>query len=138
VAGAKASNKKQGKGDAADAAEKTGVTERTIRNRTRIGEALGKLAEEIRGTSVEDSQSDLLELTKIKPYLTHLNRSEANTESHKGSSSDPKGVKIRSRVESRNSLSDVRKRANIPLGRPKTPLLARKKGGGGRLAGFIS
>ena len=47
---------------AADAATAIGTTERTVRNKTRIGEQLESVAEQLTGTAIEDNQSELLAL----------------------------------------------------------------------------
>lgn len=51
---------------AADTAEKTGVTDRTIRTKVQIGEALGEVADDLMGTPVADSQKDLLALARME------------------------------------------------------------------------
>lgn len=48
-----------------DVAKKTGVTERTIRNKTKIGEALTEVAPRLMDTPVADSQKDLLALARM-------------------------------------------------------------------------
>lgn len=50
---------------AADAAAATNETERTIRNKTRIGNTLGDVADLLEGTAIEDNQSDLLALSSL-------------------------------------------------------------------------
>lgn len=52
---------------AEDTAAKTGKTDRTIRNKTRIGEALADVAMDLIGTPIEDSQKDLLSLASMTP-----------------------------------------------------------------------
>lgn len=76
IAGAIASNKTQGKGDAtdnmsvasyaADAANAVGETERTVRRKIRIGEQLANVAEQLQATAIEDNQSELLALAKLQ------------------------------------------------------------------------
>jgi len=48
-----------------DAAEKMGVTDRTVRTRTALGERLEMFADLIRGTPIEDNQSELQRLAKL-------------------------------------------------------------------------
>ena len=42
------------------------MTERTVRNKTRIGEQLADVAEQLQGTAIEDNQSELLALAKLQ------------------------------------------------------------------------
>jgi len=50
---------------AQDAAEKTGDSERTVRRHTAVGERLEMFADLIRGTPIEDNQSELQRLAKM-------------------------------------------------------------------------
>ena len=50
---------------ATDAAAATGETDRTIRNKTRIGNSLGDVADLLEGTAIEDNQGDLLALSSL-------------------------------------------------------------------------
>ena len=50
---------------AQDAAEKTGDSERTVRRHTAVGERLEMFADLIRGTPIEDNQSELQRLAKL-------------------------------------------------------------------------
>lgn len=52
---------------AADTADKTGQTERTIRNKVQIGKQLADVAEQLQGSAIEDSQRDLLALARLSP-----------------------------------------------------------------------
>ncbi len=52
---------------AVDTAAKAGVTPRTIQTEVRVGRALEPFADELKGTKVEDSKKDLLELAKAEP-----------------------------------------------------------------------
>lgn len=51
---------------AADAANAVGETERTVRRKTRIGEQLAEVAEQLQDTAIEDNQSELLALAKLQ------------------------------------------------------------------------
>ncbi len=50
---------------AQDTAAKLGVTDRTVRNRTRIGARLGDVADALLGSPIEDNQQELLRLARI-------------------------------------------------------------------------
>lgn len=76
VAGARASNTAQGKGDAtadsavasfsADTATKTGRSERSVREDAQIGESIPEdVFEAIKGTPIADSKTDLLLLSRL-------------------------------------------------------------------------
>jgi N6-adenosine-specific RNA methylase IME4/ParB-like chromosome segregation protein Spo0J len=53
-------------GYAENAAQSIGVTERTVHNKTRIGEQLESVAEQLIGTAIEDNQSELLALASLQ------------------------------------------------------------------------
>ena len=51
---------------ATDAAQATGLAERTVRQKTSIGEALEPIAGKLVGTDIEDNQAELLALVKLQ------------------------------------------------------------------------
>lgn len=58
---------------ATDAANAVGEAERTVRRKTRIGEQLAEVAEQLQGTAIEDNQGELLALAHARAGASSAN-----------------------------------------------------------------
>jgi hypothetical protein len=89
------------------------VTERTIRNKTRIGEQLSDIADQLKETPIADSQKDLLALAQLHRMAVQQ-RNEAGAVHHKGGAAEGRSA---ARPEVRNKTREEEARCS-PLIQP--------------------